>query len=90
MYLSAVGIFVLIKLTTVLSGPVDPVKPFEDILFRYLRLTSIEPLLVLKYSIILLLIEMTSVIIRIIQLLYRILGHGAKEVKQEAKKKKKE
>ena len=67
MYLSAVGIFVLIKLTTVLSGPVDPVKPFEDILFRYLKLTSIEPLLVLnnlyRYSIILLLIEMTSVII---------------------------
>lgn len=52
-YLSAVGIFVLVKLTTVLNGPVDPVKPFEDLLFR-------------------------------------ILGHGAKEVKQEAKKKKKE
>ena len=26
----------------------DPVKPFEDLLFRYLKLTSIEPLLVLK------------------------------------------
>ena len=48
MYLSAVGIFVLIKLTTVLSGPVDPVKPFEDLLFRYLKLTFIKPLLVLK------------------------------------------
>jgi len=50
-YLSAVGLFVSIKLATVFEKPVDPVKPFEDIVFR-------------------------------------LLGHGAKEVEVEAKDKK--
>jgi len=35
-YLSAVGIFVSIKLASVFGDPIDPIKPFEDFIFRLL------------------------------------------------------